>query len=156
MVLEELRQYLGKQGPAMVFEVEKGAIKRYAQAIGDDNPLYWDEEYARNSRYGSIIAPPGFFGWAARPIVHEEEVMGEAIMAVAKAGYARLLDGGIEYEFHRPVRAGDTLVATAKIADFYERVSKSGEKMILTVFESTYLNQNGDLVVKARHTLIGR
>ena len=43
-------------------EVEKGAIKKYADAVDDHNPLYWDDEYAKNSRYGSIIAPPGFFG----------------------------------------------------------------------------------------------
>ena len=41
-------------------------IKKFADAMDDRNPLYWDEEYAGNSRFGSIIAPPGFFGWPSK------------------------------------------------------------------------------------------
>ena len=42
------------------FDVEKGAIRRFAEAIGDTNPLYLDEAYARARGYASVIAPPTF------------------------------------------------------------------------------------------------
>ena len=61
MLPEEVTKLIGKAGEVRVFQVEKGAIERFADAADDQNPLYYDEEYARNSRYGSIIAPPGFF-----------------------------------------------------------------------------------------------
>ena len=156
MIPEELLQYIGKQSTPQVMEVEKGAIKRYAQAIEDDNPLYLDEEYARNSRYGTIIAPSGFFGWPAKPVPPQEAGMRELMAAMPRAGYPGLFNGGTEYEFYLPVRAGDILVSTAKISDIYERVSKSGNKMIFAVSETSCLNQNGDLVAKWRLTLIFR
>ena len=75
--------------------------------------------------------------------------------ALTKAGYSRLLDGGVEYECFLPIRAGDTLTAYSRIADITEREGKTG-KMAFTITETTYVNQNGDLVVKARGTMICR
>ena len=146
------RVYTGKE------RLGKGTIKRFADAIGDRNPLYWDDDYARNSRYGGVVAPPGFFGWPTRwkgatPTV---SILREEMMkTITQEGYGRLLDGGIEYDFIRPVRAGDTLAVLPRIKDIYERESKSGT-MILSIIETTYTNQNGDLVARARSTMIHR
>ena len=74
---------------------------------------------------------------------------------MAKAGFPRLLDGGIEYEFYLPVRAGDILSAIQKIASITERETKTG-KIAFSVTEMTYTKQNGDLVAKERSTLIYR
>ena len=143
-----------------VFEVEKGAIKKFADAVDDRNPLYWDEEYARKSRYGSIIAPPGFFGWPTRwdegytfPSIFDGST--DPRSALAKAGYGRSLDGGIEYEFFRPVRAGDTLVVTSGTKDIIEQEGREG-KLVFVITEVTYVNQNGDLVARACATSIKR
>ena len=66
MAIEDLQKELvGRMAEPVVQIVERGAIARFAEAVDDPNPLYSDLEYAQNSRYGSIIAPPGFFGWAA-------------------------------------------------------------------------------------------
>ena len=158
MLPQEIKQLIGKTGEIFNLEVEKGAIKKLADAVGDRNPLYWDEKYARNSKYGSIVAPPGYFGWptkweSAQPL--RSELMQETIGTVSKSGYSRVLDGGIEYDFYYPVRAGDTLTAVPKVKDIYERESKTGT-MVLSVLETTYTNQNGDIVAKARQTLIAR
>jgi len=48
MISEEVTNLIGKVGDIMIMEVERGAIKRYADAVDDRNPVYWDEEYARN------------------------------------------------------------------------------------------------------------
>ena len=154
MVPEELKQYIGKVDPPHVREVEKGAIRRYAEAVGNDNPLYSDEEYAKKSRYGSIIATPGFFGWSVKPVSSSEGIVG-LMTALINGGFYRILDGGISYEFYLPVRAGDTLVASPKVKDVTSKEGKTGT-MILCHFETTYLNQNGDMVAKAYQTLIGR
>ena len=61
LVTEEMRQQaIGLEGSPVTVEVEKGAIIKFAQAIGDDNPLFNDEVEARRSRYGGLIAPPTF------------------------------------------------------------------------------------------------
>ena len=166
MLPEEVTKFIGQGAGATVAEVEKGAIKRFADAVDDANPVYWDEEYARNSRYGSLIAPPGFFGWPAklprgaifqRPtdVSDAAESRGELGLALAKAGYPRGLDGGIEYEFFCPVCAGDILTVKSVIKEIVEREGKTGNMAFLIV-ETTYHNQNGALVAIARATTIQR
>lgn len=158
MTLEELTKFKGKAGDIVTMEVEKGAIKKYADAVGDRNPLYWDEEYARNSRYGSIIAPPGFFGWPttwAQAVIPVSKLMEEVGDAAAQAGCGRVLNGGIEFEFFCPIHAGDTLAAAQRIADISVREGKTG-KLVIVVYETTYTNQKGDLVAKASQTAIHR
>jgi len=153
MVPDSLKQYIGKVDPPHLREVEKGAIRRYADAVGDDNPLYYDEEYAKNTKYGGIISPPGFFGWAKKTISSSEGLIG-LIGAMIEAGYAGILDGGMAYDFYLPVRVGDTLVGSPKVADIALKEGKT--KMMILRFETSYWNQNGDLVAKSYQTLIGR
>lgn len=54
------RSVIGSKSDVYQFEVEKGAIRKFADAIGDDNPLYHDEEYAKQRGYKSLVAPPTF------------------------------------------------------------------------------------------------
>ncbi|MDP2919134.1 MAG: MaoC family dehydratase N-terminal domain-containing protein [Dehalococcoidia bacterium] len=160
MEAEELNRIIGKNVGVRLFEVEKGAIRRFADAVADPNPLFRDEEYARQSRYGGIIASPGFFGWPLKqtmgaPLVIEFPA--DLMEPLAKSGYmlASALDGGIEYDFFLPVRAGDTLTATGSIKDIRERAGRAG-KMCFIILETVYYNQNGALVARARATTILR
>ena len=151
--IEELRKFVGKMDEPYFMEVEKGAIKRYAEAIGDTNPIYHDEEYARRSKHGTMICPPGFFGWPVKERPHVSGVRKELLEAIMEAGYRRPLDGGPAFEFYLPVRAGDTLAASEKVVDVYERMGNAG-KLVFAVTEITYINQNGDRVANVRSTVI--
>lgn len=51
---------VGKKSTKVKNVVERGLVKRFAEAIGDVNPLYLDEEVGKASRYGTNIAPPTF------------------------------------------------------------------------------------------------
>ena len=155
MEAEEVKQkFAGMVGEPIVNVVEKGSIKRYAYAVEDPNPLYYDEEHAARSRYGTVIAPPGFFGWPAKPGPMLPKLMLDLLNGLKEAGYPNLLDGGIELEFMVPIRAGDVLVSSPKIMDVNERTTKAGTKMVFGTIETTYINQNGDTVAKARQNLI--
>jgi|WetSurMetagenome_2_1015567.scaffolds.fasta_scaffold1155337_1 acyl dehydratase len=154
MIPEEARRLIGKVDPPYVREVEGGAVRRYADAVGNGNPLYQDEDCAKKTRYGGLIAPPGFFGWPVKTEPQSESVLA-AMAAVEKAGYHRLLDGGIVYDFLRPVRVGDRLIVYMKVKDIVERESKGGT-MIVMELEANYLNEKGDLVARSCQTLIRR
>src|SRR5512139_2063685 len=39
--------------------ITKDLIRHFCDAVGDKNPLYRWDEYAKFTRYGGIIAPPG-------------------------------------------------------------------------------------------------
>jgi acyl dehydratase len=166
MLPEDITKFIGKSVGVVACEVEKGAIKKFADAVEDPNPLYWDERHAGKSRYGSIVAPPGFFGWPVnlprgmtfqRPtdISEPPEVAEGMRVALAKAGYWRVVDGGIEYEFFQPVRAGDMLTAKSIIKEIREREGKTG-KMAFVIIETAYHNKKDELVAKARATAIYR
>ena len=51
---------VGRTTPPTLNEIEKGAIRRFAEALGDYNPIYYDEDYARASGFSSVVAPPTF------------------------------------------------------------------------------------------------
>lgn len=154
--IDELKQkFIGITTDPIVFEIERGAIKRFAQAVDDNNPLWSDEEYASNTRYGSVICPPGFFGWPVKPAPVLSGPLAMVMGEFAKAGFPGVLDGGVEYEFFVPIRPGDVLVSSAKIADIRDKEGKTGVSLFCTI-ETTYKNQNADVVAKAKMTLIGR
>ncbi len=160
MIPEEVTKLIGKADPPTIYEVEKGAIKKYADAIGDRNPLYWDEEFARGTRYGSIIAPPGFFGWPAKwsdpmPFITSGGMMDVLTAIMTKDGHPFILDGGGEVEYKSPIRPGDVITASNKLLELREKESQ-GSKMYFCVFENSFLNQNGAQVIRELHTIIFR
>ena len=150
LLTDDLKRLIGMCSEPVIYKVEEGAIKRYAEAMLDPNPLYNDSGYANNSKYGGLICPPGFMGWP----VKGKEVSSQMSAALAKAGVPpRFLAGGEEFEFYLPIRAGDTLVATGKIHSMVERETSRGP-MLFTTLEEVYLNMDGDVAVIARHTVI--
>ena len=165
MLPEELKQFIGRSVDTSVFEIEKEPIRRFADAMGDLNPLYWDEEYARKSSHGSIIAPPGFISslwfsgrsvkWGSKERPTESLGPPGLMDALARAGYKRILDTGIDYEFYETVKAGQTITSVSVVKDIMERSTKEG-KVAFLVTETTYTDQDGSLVAKARSTTIHR
>lgn len=138
---------IGKTTGTHTMEVEKGHIRRFAQAIGDDNPLYFDEEYARKSRYGGIIAPPTF------PTVFGFE--GERVFEGLEFDRSRLLHGEQEYEYFQPIKAGDTISYRTSIVAVVNKQGKSGPMDIVTT-EMTGHNQKSEKVFLARSTVVIR
>ena len=107
------KKAIGSKSDPVTLEVEKGAILQFAQAIGDDNPIYSDEAAARKTSYGTLIAPPTFLRSlrAVRPIIPFE------------LPFERVLDAGSDWEYFQPVRAGDQITANAKITDINEQAT---------------------------------
>ncbi|MBI4301310.1 MAG: MaoC family dehydratase N-terminal domain-containing protein [Chloroflexi bacterium] len=141
-----MRAAIGAESEPTIMEVERGAIRRFADAIDDPNPLYRDEEYAKNTRLGGIIAPPTFFGWPYK--------QGKPASRV-KNPFTRVLNGGTEVEYFQPIHAGDTLIATTKLVDIQERQGRPGiGRMLFQVRETTYKNQKGEVVAISRGTTI--
>jgi acyl dehydratase len=152
---EKVAELIGKPlGEPQVFEVERGAIRRFANAVDDPNPLYHDVEYAKNSKYGEMIAPLGFHGWPMKGGLME--MMGSIIGPIMNAGYPVILDAGLEFESFVPIRAGDILSSYAKITDIAEKTTKSGKGMLILTTEMNFLNQNGDRALVERSSIICR
>ncbi|MCX6005240.1 MAG: MaoC family dehydratase N-terminal domain-containing protein [Chloroflexi bacterium] len=150
VVTDSLKQLIGQKEEPIVFKVEEGAIQRYAQAVGDSNPLYNDVEYAAGSEWGRVMAPPGFTGW---PVASGFDMF-KLFEKLGKAGApAGLLDGGVEYDFLVPIGAGDVLIAVTRLASIEGRETKMGPTMVTTI-ETSYINQREVVVLITRNTFL--
>ena len=148
VITKEMRDYIGKELEPCVFEIEAGAIKKLAKAVGDPNPLWQDRAYARKTEYGDIIASPTFVA-AMRP----ESI---AVLFSLECPLFGILDAGIEIEYGEPIKPGDVLTGIPKLADVQERQGKSGNPMLFMTLETAYKNQKGKMAVITRQTIIRR
>ena len=147
MITEAIKQAIGVESVPVVHEVEKGWLKRHAEAIDDPNPLWQDEKYTRQTRYGTMIASPTFIA-ALR-----DEQWSQRLITI-DCPLKRVLNGGNEIEFYQPIRPGDRISVSYILTDATERTGKKGNKMVLLNYEVYYKNQFGDLVAKGTNTII--
>lgn len=137
---------VGRTTPPTLNEVEKGAIRRFAEALGDYNPIYYDEDYAKASGFQGVVAPPTFPGGFATG-ADLRELLGVPLRS--------LLNAEVSFDYERPIVAGDRLLVTSRVADVQERPSSTG-KMEVAVLEDEGRDEAGKLVYRMRRTLVVR
>lgn len=139
---------IGHQFPGFTVDVEKGRLRFFAKAIGETNPIYTNEEAAIEAGYRTIPAPPSFMfsidldGPELLPII-----------GLLDLDIARVLHGSQEFEYLGQVYAGDRISQQSEIVDIYDKKNGALE---FVVQESSYTNQDGELVGKAQQTLVYR
>jgi len=116
------RTLIGSETDPFVVEVEKGAIRKFADAIGDPNPIYRDEEAAISQGYSGIIAPPTF------PVTFYPP---EEPAWTVDLDRRRILAGEQRFEFTRPIVAGDVLTCRTIFKDVTDKEGKSGRMELL-------------------------
>jgi acyl dehydratase len=151
VITEEMKKTIGVESEPSIYLVEKEPIRRLAAAMGDNNPLYHDEEYAKSKGYRSIVAPPGFQPTYCFPI--KIAPMRADAGPRMPTGFTRFMNGGDEYEFFQPIHAGDVLSITRRLGNMYEREGRMG-KMLFTVNETVFRNQKKEIVLIQRSTTI--
>ncbi len=140
------KSYIGRSGEPVTMHVERGKIREFARAIKDDDPLYFDEEHARREA-GGVMPPVTFL----QTVQHWDDGRGRPSVPF---DLKRVLHGEQEYEFLKPIHAGDVLTAVSRIVDVYDKPGKRGGSMNFVVTEIEYKNQRGELVARARHITI--
>ncbi|MQF48305.1 MaoC family dehydratase [SAR202 cluster bacterium AC-647-N09_OGT_505m] len=145
LITEEMRGVIGVESEPGVIEVEKETIRRVADALGDTNPLWRDEEYSKWTSHGGIIAFPIAFHPSTRAgnpmATYDSSARGGAV-------------AGDEWEFFESIRPGDTIILTTNVVDFFERDGRDG-KLLFTVTETKYKNQHNRVVMVQRRTGVG-
>jgi acyl dehydratase len=139
-------KYIGREYGPLTYEIGKEKIKEYAKAIKNEDPHYMDEDFAKNTKYGGIIAPPTFAvvyaGMLAEPFFFDRELDLNLFM---------LVHGEQEFEFFEVVRSGDVITSKGKIINIDNK-----EKLDVVTLEGTSVNQDGKLVCKAVFTFVIR
>lgn len=145
---------VGMEFPAFEFPIEKGKIREFARALGDKNPIYADEEYARSMGFRSIPAPPTYTASFLHHVPDENFLLN--LMEKMGISVATSVHGESEFEYIRPICAGDVLTVRIKVKDYYQKKGKRGGKMNFITVEADYTNQDGELVQKDRMLFIER
>jgi len=143
VITDELLAFIGVESKPATYEIERHAVERFACAIGDPNPLYSNENAARSSSYGSLIAPPTFF----------RSLLPGGYPTVYPEPFAHILDGGSKYRYFEPVRVGDQITVVRKITDLFEKHGRMGT-MLFKITEIAYTNQHGQTVATQATTTI--
>ena len=172
LLTEALKKYIGMQSETEIAcdPVERGAVRRYAQAIMDEDPIF-AEPCANNARFGGPVAPPLFpthmfrraFG-APDPIqLRARDPEFDGLSSGASSGlpelepikHLALLNGGSEIEFFRYARHGEAVKLRSRYADITEKETSKGPMLFVTI-ETEYRNGDDALLMKTRRTLIRR
>ena len=132
--------------PKRTYEVGREKIREFADAIGDDNPLYRDPDAARAAGYPDVIAPPTFLtviNLAAINVIANDPELG--------MDYTRMVHGDQTFQHTRPVHAGDVLRLTTFVDDIMARPGNA----FLTV-RAEIADAGGSLVCTTRAQLVVR
>ena len=140
--------------------VSRESFQRWAAAVGDLNPVYFELEAALSAGYRDVVMPPLYISSVCAPISSSFDLKPDGSLAVdpmesAVLPTARLMAAGEGIEILAPVYGGDEIVATCSIADVAERDGSQGP-FVLVTFSWEYRNQDGILVSRTRTSIIAR
>jgi acyl dehydratase len=122
-------------------------IRNFARGVGDDNPLWNDEEYGRGTRWGAQIAPPSMTTILNKPL------KGDRVAPDRKRptfrGIHVFVSGGSS-EWYRPVYPGDTLYSFNGLESVEVKKSEFAETSVIQVLRTVKMNQRGEVVAVLR------
>jgi acyl dehydratase len=137
---------VGKRYPAISYEVGREKLREFAVAVGETDPIYHDEAAARGAGHPDLPAVPTFavvLSLRAGQLVYGDPDLG--------LDYSRVVHGEQEFVYHRPIRAGDRLLAAGKVA----AAEVKGRHELLTL-ETEVTTEGGEPVCTVRATLLSR
>ena len=142
IITDEMRSFIGLESDPVTYVVEKHSIEHFARAIGESNPIYFDEQFAKDN-VGGIIAPPTFIR-LFRPKRLEKQF---------PDSFSNLVDGGSSYTFHEKIFVGDQITVVSKLKDLFIKSGSFGD-MMFKISLTTYTNQKNILVAEQEITTI--
>ena len=134
--------FVGRSSVPVRNVVERDAVRLFAEAIADPSPLYRDEERAKKSRHGRLLAPPTFprtFDYG--------RVEG---LELPPAG---LIHGEFRISYRRPLLVGDEVLCRLQLKDSYDKEGRRGLLGFL-LFERTGEDPEGNLVFTTNDTVV--
>ncbi|MDQ0199614.1 MaoC family dehydratase N-terminal domain-containing protein [Neobacillus ginsengisoli] len=136
------KEQIGKQSGKVKNVVERGAVKKFAEAIGDLHPIYFDEETGHLSRYKNNIAPPTF------PRTFEYGVI-EGLNLPNKG----LIHGEQTFHYVRPLLVGEEIYCYTKVKNYFEKKGNFGEMGFL-LLENYGEDITGNIIFSSTSTVV--
>ena len=141
------RNAIGRESKPAINEVEKGSIRKFAEAIGETNPIYFEEAAARAAGYRSVVAPPTF----PTTLRAGSDLREGLLLSPGK----HLLQAEQSFEYARPIVAGDKLTVRSKVVEVSQRQTPSGLTDVV-VIEDEGRDETQDVVYRSRQLWVVR
>jgi len=145
VVTDEMRAQIGVESEPWTVEVDKTWIRMFARSVQYDDPIFYDEEFAKSKGYRSLPAPPHYLG---TPIYNPNAPTRGARQL--NIPYKRNLNGGTDIEYFDTIVAGDVLTASSKLTDLEETSGRLGPMLIVRT--ETIYRRDGTVVAVSRGT----
>ncbi|APE16284.1 MaoC family dehydratase [Mycolicibacterium pallens] len=141
-------------------EVIRRDWQRWAAAVGDDNLLWFDPDYARANGYRDVICPPLYLQYAILGVSPLSGLRPDGSSGAVSGGLAfpkapRRMAGGESTTFHLPAYHRDEIEMVRTISSVVEKDGRSG-RFVLVTWHTVYRNQRGELVAEASTSMIAR
>jgi acyl dehydratase len=170
LVNDAVRALIGAKGAvrAAPDDVSTSEIRRFAQSIFDDTRLFYDDEAARNSRFGGRVAPGTFvmhslrpespfaddaLRWANRHDEMHRVAVTEGLPLPQNWDGLYHVHAGDDMEFRSLARPGDRISAHIHLHDIYEKSGRNGA-LAFYVVRTDWKNQHGDIVASHDMNLV--
>lgn len=156
LLTDELRSMIGQERVYTApEELSRASIRYFARAVGDDNPLYTDEEYARRHGYDGVIAPPTLICETNQYVDLPRDADGFAghDWHLTVPGTQKVRGGNV-YEFHRPARPGDVITVRWRLTDMVERTTRDGRAMLIVTSRAEYTDAEQRLLATNEETIV--
>jgi hypothetical protein len=177
----EVKGVIGATGEkieaSLPWGIEREGLRVFTNAIMDPDPRYWDDEFAKSTKFGAVITPPiycTYLGSRTRPGSEDpvtrafaenphSDGIGGVRTSKSRGGLPdvptdlmRVLNAGNEIEVLQYPKLGDRIWSQAKYADIKARVGKDGSRMLIVTTETVYTNQNDEVLCILRASTIRR
>ena len=141
-------------------EVIRRDWQRWAAAVGDHNPLWFDTDYARANGYRDAICPPLYLQYAILGVtplsgLRPDGSSGAASGSLAFPRAPRRMAGGESTAFLLPAYHRDEIEMVRIITSILEKEGRSG-RFVLVTWHTVYRNQHRELLAEATTSMIAR
>jgi acyl dehydratase len=136
------KHLIGSVSEKVKNSIEQGTVRKFAEAIGDENPLFIDEAAGSHSKYKRNLAPPTF------PVTLSYGTI-EGLKLPSKG----LIHGEQSFHYEKPLLVGDTVYCSSKLVNYRERKGSGGSMGMLTI-ERLGETEEGDLIFSMKQVVI--
>ena len=96
--------------------VDAWRVKLFCQAIGETDPLYWDDATARAAGHRACPVPPTFL-----KALESEHCSSAALLELLQVPLGKVLHAEQSFDYQQPVHVGDEVEITRSVADIYDK-----------------------------------
>ena len=125
----------GEPRKTLPYTLTLEAIHTYCRSVGETNPIYFDEDWARKSRWGGLIAPPSIHILLMFACTPSDDWMRSP----------GTINAGQSWSYNIPARPNDVITLQARALDKFIKRDR-----LFVVHDNVFFNQKGQVICSGR------